>query len=212
MQLHGFAAGPYQTNTFVVVNDGKAGVVDPGMHAARHVIALLEETGAELSEIVCTHGHIDHVREAGDLAKRFGVPVYLHPADHFMLQEDGILPQSRVLFDVKKMVPIGDLRPLADAGTVTLAGIGFRTVHAPGHSPGSTLLVHEDLCFTGDVLFKGSIGRTDFDSSSPTDMDATLRGPVWDLADTLQLFPGHGDATTMRAERQTNPFLRMLGR
>lgn len=212
MQLHGFVAGPYQTNTFVLVNDGKAGVIDPGMHAARQVIALLEETGAELSEIVCTHGHIDHIREAGDLAKRYGVPVHLHPADQFMLHEEGILPQSRVLFEVKKMVPVEDLRDLNDGDTVTLAGVELRVVHAPGHSPGSVLLVHEDFCFTGDVLFKGSIGRTDFDSSSPADMDATLRGPVWDLPDNLQLFPGHGDVTTMRAERQTNPFLRMLGR
>ncbi|MDO5511821.1 MBL fold metallo-hydrolase [Corynebacterium sp.] len=212
MQLHGFAAGPYQTNTFVIINEGKAGVVDPGMHASKQVIALLEDTGAELSEIVCTHGHIDHTREAGDLAKRFDVPVHLHPADEFMLQPEGIMPQSRVLFDVENLVPIADLRPLADAGTVSLAGVEFRTVHAPGHSPGSVLLVHDEICFTGDVLFKGAIGRTDFPTSSPEDMDASLRGPVWELADTLQLFPGHGPATTMRAERQTNPFLLQLGR
>jgi len=211
MQLHGFAAGPYQTNTYVLINDGRAGVIDPGMHAAKQVIALLEETGAQLSEIICTHGHIDHVREAGDLAKRYGVPVYLHPEDQFMLQPEGVMPQSRILFDVASMVPIADLRPLNDSDTVTLAGITLRVEHAPGHSPGSCLLIHEDFCFTGDVLFKGSIGRTDFPTSSPEDMDATLRGPVWALPDTLQLFPGHGPATTMRAERQTNPFLLQLG-
>ena len=208
MQLHGFAAGPYQTNTFVLVNDGKASVVDPAC-AAKQVIALLERPG-QLSEIVCPRPHRPHPR-GRDLARRFGVPVFLHPADEFMLSPEGIMPQSRVLFDVEKMVPIDDLRPLTDGGTVSLAGVEFRTVHAPGHSPGSTLLVHEDFCFTGDVLFKGSIGRTDFPTSSPADMDASLRGPVWELADTLQLFPGHGPATTMRAERQTNPFLLQLG-
>lgn len=210
MQLHGFAAGPYNTNTYILIKDGRAGVVDPGMHSAKQVIATLEETGAELSEIVLTHGHIDHTREAGDLAKRFGVPVYIHEADAFMLSgRDGVLPQSQVLFDVATMVPIDDLRPLTES--VSLAGVEFRVAHAPGHSPGSCLLIHDDFCFTGDVLFQGSIGRTDFPTSSPEDMDATLRGPVWALPDTLQLFPGHGGATTMRAERQTNPFLLQLG-
>lgn len=211
MQLHGFAVGPYQTNTYVLINEGQAGVVDPGMHSAKQVNAILEDTGAVLSEIICTHGHIDHVREAGDLARRHTVPVYLHPADEFMLRPEGVMPQSRVLFEVDKMVPIADLRPLRDGGAVTLAGIDLRVDAAPGHSPGSVLLVHPEFCFTGDVLFRGSIGRTDFPTSSPEDMDSTLRGPVWALSDALQLFPGHGPATTMRAERQTNPFLLQLG-
>ncbi|QGU04731.1 MBL fold metallo-hydrolase [Corynebacterium comes] len=212
MQLHGFAAGPYNTNTYVLANEGEAFVVDPGMHAHKQVEKALEETGADLVAIVLTHGHVDHTRDAGTLARQYNVPVYIHPEDAFMLAgKDGVSQQSQVLFDAANMTPVSDLRDLKDGQDLLLAGVAMQVRHAPGHSPGSCLLVHEQFCFSGDVLFQGSIGRTDFAGSDPALMDATLRGPVWDLDDSLQLFPGHGASTSMRAERATNPFLLQLG-
>ncbi len=124
---------------------------------------------------------------------------------------DGISQRSQVLFDAAHMTPVRDLRDLHDGQDLTLAGVELKVRHAPGHSPGSCLLVHEQFAFTGDVIFQGSIGRTDFAGSDPAQMDATLRGPVWELDDSLQLFPGHGAGTSMRAERATNPFLLQLG-
>ncbi|AJK68984.1 MBL fold metallo-hydrolase [Corynebacterium marinum] len=212
MQLHGFAAGPYNTNTYVLAHEGEAFVVDPGMHSHRQVEKALAETSASLVAVVLTHGHIDHTRDAGSLAAQYDVPVHIHPEDAFMLAGgDGISQRSQVLFDAAHMTPVRDLRDLHDGQDLTLAGVELKVRHAPGHSPGSCLLVHEQFAFTGDVIFQGSIGRTDFAGSDPAQMDATLRGPVWELDDSLQLFPGHGAGTSMRAERATNPFLLQLG-
>jgi len=211
MQLYGFAAGPYQTNCYLLAGDGSAVVIDPGMHTHDRVVDLLEEHGLELEAVVLTHGHIDHTRDAGQLARRFSVPVYIHPADAFMLEGgEGVSPQSQILFDAANMTPVSDLRSLQDGQRVTLAGVDTLVRHAPGHSPGSVLLIADEFAFTGDVLFQGSIGRTDLPHSDPAAMDASLRGPVWELADALQLLPGHGGVTSMRAERSGNPFLRNL--
>lgn len=212
MNLFGFAAGPYQTNCYLLAHAGAAVVIDPGMHSHDRVISLLEEHELTLESIVLTHGHIDHTRDAGQLARRFSVPVFIHPGDAFMLKSgEGVSEQSQVLFEATNMTPIGDLRELVDGQALRIAGIDTQVLHAPGHSPGSVLVVAEEFAFTGDVLFQGSIGRTDLMGSDPAAMDASLRGPVWGMADSLQLLPGHGAVTSMRAERTSNPFLQGLG-
>ncbi len=212
MQLMGFAAGPYKTNCYLLANQGRAVVVDPGMHAHDRVVAMLEEQDLTLEAVVLTHGHIDHTRDAGQLARRYAVPVHIHADDAFMLAAgEGVSAESQVLFDAANMTPVDDRRDLVDGETLRLAGVEFRLMHAPGHSPGCVILVAEDFAFTGDVLFRGSIGRTDLANSDPAAMETSLRGPVWQLDDSLQLLPGHGPTTTMRNERTTNPFLLRLG-
>ena len=212
MQLMGFVAGPYKTNCYLLANEGRAIVVDPGMHAHDRVVEALTGHNLTLEAVVLTHGHIDHTRDAGQLARRYSVPVYIHADDAFMLVAgEGVSRESQVLFDAANMTPVDDRRDLPDGQTLTLAGVEFRLLHAPGHSPGCVILVADGFAFTGDVLFRGSVGRTDLANSDPAAMDATLRGPVWGLDDSLQLLPGHGPTTTMRAERTTNPFLVQLG-
>lgn len=212
MKLSGFAAGPYKTNTYLLENDGTVAVVDPGMHTHDRIVAHLSENSLTLEAIILTHGHLDHTRDAGDLARRFDVPVYIHPEDAFMLEAGkGGSPQTRAMFDADKMTPVDDVRDLVAGETATFVDHDFEVLHAPGHSPGSVLLVTEEFAIVGDVVFRGSIGRTDLAFSDPAAMDATLRGPVWGLADTLALLPGHGPTTTMRAERVSNPFLTSLG-
>lgn len=203
MRLSGFAAGPYKTNTYVLISDSSCVVVDPGMHSHDRVMAL----GLAVEAVVLTHGHIDHTRDAGD----FGVPVWIHEADAFMLDAGrGVPEQSRALFDAENMTRIDGLRPLIDGAQLSFFGETFTVRHAPGHSPGSCLLVHEEFALTGDVLFRGSIGRTDLPFSDPAAMDASLRGPVRELPDSLAILPGHGPTSTMRAERSSNPFLAAL--
>ena len=204
LRIQGFAAGPYGTNCYVCIDEEtrRGFVVDPGMGAAPVVRKMLEENNSELEAVVLTHGHIDHIRDAAEL----GAPVYIHPADEFMLSE-GIPEQSRLLFDAHTLPLPDTIHHLEDGEAITVAGETFYVRHAPGHSPGSVLVVGEELAFSGDVVFRGSVGRTDLDYSDEGDMVASLRGCVWELDDALTLLPGHGPVTTMAHERATNPFI-----
>lgn len=205
MRITGFAAGPFQTNCYVVANGDRAMVIDPGLGAHDVVARLADEKSFTVEAVVLTHGHIDHIRDAA----AFGVETFVHPADAFMLlRGDGVSEQARELHDASGMQPIDNPTPLADGQVLTVAGLQLRVVHAPGHSPGCVMLVGDGVVFSGDVLFRGSIGRTDLPDSDPAQMHESLRGPVWELADELQVLPGHGAATTVAHERATNPFLR----
>ncbi len=208
MEIFGFAAGPYKTNCFVMVDNNKATVIDPGMHAAERLINHFTENGIELEQILLTHGHIDHTRDAGTLAARYNVPVYIHQADAFMLTNgDGVSAESLILFDAENMTPISDLRFYDEEDKIFVGKEEFVVKYAPGHSPGCVMIVGEEFVFTGDVLFKGSIGRTDLANSSHGDMMKTLHKQVMGLSDDLQVLPGHGPMTTVRAEKRANPFL-----
>ncbi|MCG7292688.1 MBL fold metallo-hydrolase [Corynebacterium afermentans] len=205
MRIAGFAAGPFQTNCYVVAHGDRAFVIDPGLGAHEAVSQLVEEQGLTVEAVVLTHGHIDHIRDAAE----FGVETFIHPADAFMLlRGEGVSEQARQLYDASAMPPIDNPTPLEDGQALQVAGVELRVVHAPGHSPGCVMLVADDVVFSGDVLFRGSIGRTDLPDSDPEQMRESLRGPVWDLADELQVLPGHGPATTVAQERATNPYLR----
>lgn len=213
MQLSGFAAGPYQTNTYVLSSETHAAVVDPGMHSAARVVDFLNDKNLTLEAVILTHGHLDHTRDAGELSRRYQVPVWIHPDDEFMLDKgQGLMGQSKMLFDAENMEDIDDLRHFTDGERVTFVGHDLVVRHAPGHSPGSVLLVGEKFAIVGDVVFRGSIGRTDLPYADPQVMDRTLRGPVAALDDSLRLLPGHGPTTTMRAERVSNPYVQHLGR
>lgn len=214
MQVAGFTAGPFGTNTYVVTASGEnpeAFVVDPGKDSHAQVQKLIDDAGAHLTAVVLTHGHIDHTRDCAE----FGVPVYIHPDDEVMLDPKWGAPGDfGRIFEVDSMKQPDDLRHLKAGETMTFAGMDFRIVHAPGHSPGSSLLIaaDEEVVFAGDVLFAGSIGRTDLPLGDPAAMDRTLAGPVWDLDDALTVLPGHGPATTVAQERATNPYLSAAGR
>ena len=205
MRIAGFAAGPFQTNCYVVSNGDRAFVIDPGLGAHEAVSQLVQEQGLTVEAVVLTHGHIDHIRDAA----AFGLETFIHPADAFMLlRGEGVSEQARQLYDASAMPPIDNPTHIEDGQTLAVAGVELRVVHAPGHSPGCVMLVADEVVFSGDVLFRGSIGRTDLPDSDPAQMQESLRGPVWDLDDELQVLPGHGPATTVAQERATNPYLR----
>ena len=133
MQILGFGAGPYKTNTYIVEHDNRAFVVDPGMHAMNRVIELSQEHGFDIEAIVLSHGHLDHTREAGNLAKRLNIPVYIHPEDEFMLDDGtGATPQTLLLFDATSMTPIDDIRHLHQGETLKLLRTGIRCASLPG--------------------------------------------------------------------------------
>ncbi|MEH0146227.1 MBL fold metallo-hydrolase [Corynebacterium sp. Q4381] len=211
MNIAGFVVGPYQTNCYVVINDQtrEGFAVDPGLGAGEHVRRQFEEQGATLTAVVCTHGHLDHVRDAAGL----GVDVYMHPDDAFMLAGETSVPSAgRAAFNASRMETPARVIDIVDGEALQLAGMELSVRHAPGHSPGCVLLVGKELVFSGDVLFNGSVGRTDLEFSDPDAMAQSLRGPVWELDDALTVLPGHGPATTIGAERASNPYLRAANR
>lgn len=176
-----------------------------------------------LDAVFLTHGHFDHTRCAGDLAREFDIPVYIHAADELWLGDMSALPQQmQALFDVANMVPIADLRTIGSAeartadnvrdepSTIELLGREFFVLHAPGHSPGCVMLGSDNILFSGDVLFRGAVGRTDLPFSDPQAMNTSLREVVLNLPDDLHVLPGHGPTTTMKHEKSTNPFLAQL--
>lgn len=221
MFISSFAAGPFQANTYVVAGPGASGcvVIDPGIQSSEIVARVLSESNLTLEGVLLTHGHIDHVAEAAGIADAAGVPAWLHAADRELLTDAGPgLAPLVAQFGIDLREP-ADLRLLHGGETVTVAGLSFDVVHAPGHRPGCVLFRlalppdeadpgrPAEAIFAGDVLFAGSIGRTDLPGGDPRAMMATLRDVVLALPDDALVLPGHGDATIMGAEKASNPYL-----
>lgn len=214
-----FAVGPWQANTYLVgaAQSGRCVVIDPGVMAFEHVVRLVEEQRKTVDAVLLTHGHIDHVANAAQVADHFGVPAWIHAADRELLTDPG--PGLRQIlsapeFGIELKEP-ADLRLLSGGETISVAGLDFEVIHAPGHRPGCVMFqvplsghdTLESVVFTGDVVFAGSIGRTDLPGGDPDVMYDTLGDVVLALPDTAALLSGHGEQTTMAAERATNPYL-----
>ncbi|HEY5596160.1 MAG TPA: MBL fold metallo-hydrolase [Candidatus Bipolaricaulota bacterium] len=191
MQVETLTLTPYQSNCYLVGDGQRWVVIDPGAAEPSLTAALAQRT---LSAVVCTHAHPDHVGGVPTLVERGTVPLYLHPAGYSLLQ--------RFAPGVEAFVP------LADEQVLTLGGLSFRVLHVPGHSPDQVVLIAESerVIFVGDLVFAGSIGRTDFPLSDPQAMERSLRR-LAGLPGDYTLYPGHGPTTTLERERQTNPFL-----
>ncbi|WP_203566407.1 MBL fold metallo-hydrolase [Aestuariimicrobium ganziense] len=228
MLIASFPAGPWQANCYVVSpreeqSDAAEGsapcvVVDPGMDAVDDLEQLLARESLVPQAVLLTHGHIDHVAGAAQFADAHGLPVHLHPADEHLLSDPaaGLSPESRVLveqyFGAARLTPPADLHGLADGQRLSVAGLEFDLLHAPGHTAGCTLLrladtPHGPVVFSGDVVFAGSIGRLDLPGGDPAAMTRTLREVVLTLDDATHLLPGHGGLTQVGHERRTNPYL-----
>ena len=204
--------GPFQANTYAVIDNGHATVIDPGMGAAQVLTEFFAKQKLILDSVVLTHGHIDHVRDAAALANPAGVPVYLHPDDWFMMDDPaaGVSPEAARAYHAEDMEKVDDLRELTEDSGAIIAGHQFEVRHCPGHSPGCVVLVSEEVksVFTGDVLFRGSMGRVDLPGSSPAAMRDSLHNKVRTLPEDYTCFPGHGPGTTIAAELENNPYLR----
>jgi glyoxylase-like metal-dependent hydrolase (beta-lactamase superfamily II) len=225
--------GAWATNCIILGDrsTGQAVVVDPGQHGAQAVPVLLERVGLRAAAILLTHAHLDHLWAAPELARALDVPVHLHPDDTWLWDrpEQAFGAQGAQLvagfgftdWDVDGV----ELRPLADGQRLELAGITFDVHHTPGHTPGHVVFVTEDLVgapvrlderalaatgsvlLSGDLLFAGSIGRTDLAGGDPAAMSRSLAACMARCTDATLVIPGHGNATTIGEERASNPFL-----
>ncbi|HMM47828.1 MAG TPA: MBL fold metallo-hydrolase [Thiobacillaceae bacterium] len=198
---------PYQQNCSLVWDaEGRAALIDPGGEADR-LLAEIARRKLELQCILLTHGHLDHVGGAAGVRDALGVPV-IGPQreDAFWLDS---LPQQAELFGFPPTAALTPDRWLADGDRVEVGALRFEVLHCPGHTPGHVVF-HEAasrIAFVGDVLFKGSIGRTDFPRGDHVALLEAIRGKLFPLGDDVRFVPGHGAMSTFGRERRDNPFV-----
>jgi len=198
---------PFQQNCMLIW-DGETmvgAVVDPGGDLET-VQAAIGEIGLKPEKILITHGHIDHAGGAKALKAALGVPIEgPHPADRFLL--DGLAKQGEAYGIPAE--PVTPDRWLQEGDTVSVAGHTFEVLHCPGHSPGSVVLVNRahKLILMGDVLFRGSVGRTDFPYGDHAALIGAIKTKLLPLGDDYAFIPGHGPTSTIGAERRSNPFI-----
>jgi len=205
MYLDSFSDNSFETNCWLIGADGTDGavVVDPGFSPAR-IRALLDAAGKRPEAVLATHGHFDHIGAAAELCGD-ELPFYIHEADAMALTD----PEAWGAGFATPTVPVKDVRTVTQGEVLTFAGFSIEVVHTPGHTPGSACFLTDGWVLSGDLVFAGSIGRSDFPNSSPPDMERSLRRFL-ELPDPLDVLPGHGPRTTVGRERSSNRFLAEL--
>lgn len=229
MFIAGFPAGPWGTNCYVVATGPgtECVVVDPGKDAAQGVAQVVREHRLKPVSVLVTHGHVDHMWCVAPVAGTYDATAWIHPADRHLLAD----PMAGMSRETTQMLLGGDyswaepddVRELADLAELELAGLRFVVDHTPGHTEGSVTfrtpysstgagqaLDVSELMFSGDLLFAGSIGRTDLPGGDHAKMLRSLADKVLPLADDVVVLPGHGEQTSIGRERATNPYLQDL--
>jgi len=199
---------PFQQNCSLLWCDQtqKAAVVDPGGDLPR-ILAEVERLGLALEQIWLTHAHIDHAGGTGELARQKGLPIVgPHPGDQFWI--DGLAHQAR-MFGFAPAEPFVPTRWLHDGDTVQIGHSSLQVRHCPGHTPGHVVFYSAEAkrAFVGDVLFAGSIGRTDFPQGDHDTLIASIRERLWPMGDDTVFIPGHGPESSFGRERRSNPYV-----
>jgi hydroxyacylglutathione hydrolase len=223
----GFPAAAFATNCYLVAAapGEECIVVDPGIGVVDRLADVLAEHALRPAAVLLTHGHLDHVYSVTPVCGAHGVAASVHADDRYRLRDPASLlgPELRAMFEQQFKAPWkepDDVVELTDRQRLTIANLEIEVVHAPGHTEGSVMFALPGApevsgggeltatVLSGDVLFAGSIGRTDLAGGSDAAMTRSLREKVWPLADGTLVLPGHGPATTIAQERARNPFLR----
>ncbi|WP_374480538.1 MBL fold metallo-hydrolase [Zoogloea sp.] len=199
---------PFEQNCSLLWCDvsRKAAVVDPGGDVDR-IAAAIDQLGLTVEKILLTHGHIDHAGGTAELARRLAVPVEgPEKEERFWIDA---LPQQSKMFGFPQVETFTPDRWLADGDTVTVGQETLDVLHCPGHTPGHVVFFSSSarLAVVGDVLFAGSIGRTDFPRGSHADLVQSIRGKLWPLGNDVSFIPGHGPMSTFGEERDSNPYV-----
>jgi glyoxylase-like metal-dependent hydrolase (beta-lactamase superfamily II) len=211
----GFPAGAFAANCYIVAPapGEECVIIDPGQDAERGIEELLARYRLKPVAVLLTHGHIDHVWSVGPVCGAKGIPAWIHPADRGLLADPAsglALNMGQELFGGITFTEPDDVRELTDGATLELAGVELTVAHVPGHTQGSVTFRGGaddlDALFSGDLLFAGSIGRTDLPGGDHAAMLKSLARTLT-LPDEAVVLPGHGPQTTIGAERRTNPFL-----
>lgn len=219
MQIIGFPAGMFQTNCYIVSDDaGDCVIVDPGQDAGEQVRKQVSEAGLRPLAVLLTHGHLDHIWNAQQVADHYRVPAYIHPEDRGMLAD----PASALSLDLAAMLKgqtftePAEVIEVFDGDSLTFGSMTFEVDHVPGHSLGSvsfrvTVSTEEgprDVVLGGDVLFQDGVGRSDLPGGDAEVLLQSISKKFLVLDDAAVVLPGHGPSTTIGRERRANPFLR----
>ena len=217
MLIAGFPAGSFAANCYLVADAPGSDclIIDPGQDAVPGISEIVERYGLRPVAVLATHGHIDHIWSVAPVCGARGIPAYIHPADRALLSDPArglSLTGSQTLFGGLTFTEPDDVRELTDGMSLELAGITLVVDHAPGHTPGSVTFrlpgaADPETLFTGDLLFAGSIGRTDLPGGDYETILASLTRVCLPLPDDTVVLAGHGPQTTIGAERAHNPFL-----
>lgn len=193
----------FASNCYILAQDkgGDALVIDPGGEF-RRIKQTLSMDELKVKYIVNTHNHIDHIGASGRLAEDTGAPVFMHEID--IKSQDSAFKVFGIRLD-KPFFP-KDPQPLVEGNIIELEKMKFKVLHTPGHTKGHICLLYEDKVFSGDLIFAGSIGRTDFPGGSYEELINSVKTKIFTLPDNTIIFPGHGPATTVGEEKRSNPF------
>ena len=213
MLVAGFPAQMYATNCWVLaIGEGsECIVIDPGMPDVSVELAeLLKKHRLKPVATLITHGHLDHTFSVVPVCDGYGIPAYIHSEDRNLLSDPSaaITAEFRTMLAGMSFSEPKEVKELKSGQEFELVGLKIKAIHSPGHTRGSLMfLVDEETLLSGDVLFAGSIGRTDLPTGSNTDMQKTLNTKVLTLSDEIKVLPGHGPKTRIGFERKNNPYL-----
>jgi hydroxyacylglutathione hydrolase len=199
---------PFQQNCSLIWDETtqRGAVIDPGGEIDR-ILEAAKELGIELEKILVTHAHVDHAAGVADLVERCGLPVEgPHRDDQFLIDR---LPQQAEIYGFPPARPFVPDRWLEQGDRVPVGGLELEVIHCPGHTPGHIVFFQREarIAFVGDVLFQGSIGRTDFPRSDHAALLRSIRERLWPLGDDVAFVSGHGPMSTFGQERRSNPFV-----
>jgi glyoxylase-like metal-dependent hydrolase (beta-lactamase superfamily II) len=200
--------GPLQCNCSIVAdtNAGEAVVIDPGDEAER-IVSALEKTGCRALALLHTHGHFDHIGATAGVKRATGAAIRIHPGDRWLYDS---LPEQASFFGLSAEPPLPPDAGLSDGETIAVGRLRLHVLHTPGHTPGSTCFRLEGetpVLFSGDTLFRRSIGRTDFRGGDTKAILSSIREKLFTLPPDLKVVCGHGPDTTVAEERRENPFV-----
>lgn len=220
MLIKGFPAGSWATNAYVVAaGPGEpAIIIDPGQDSIEGITEIVRENRLKPAAVILTHGHIDHIWSVAPVSAEFSIPALIHVDDRYRLADPAgssfAAAREQLLAMTKgelELTEPSDIQIIEQNTSLHIAGIDWEFIHAPGHTEGSMVIRSdnndEPIVFTGDVLFAGSIGRTDLPGGSLALMQLSLENVILPMSDHTVVYPGHGSDTTIGAERASNPFL-----
>jgi len=216
MLVRSFPAPMFATNCWIIApsEGSECIIVDPGMpDISRDIEMIIEEHKLKPVAALMTHGHLDHTFSITPLADGYDIPAYIHSEDRrFIADPAGIHGEQFIAqLEAITFVEPKKVNELKNGATLELLGMKITAIHAPGHTRGSLMFtINDEILISGDVLFSGSIGRTDLPTGSAKEMITTLKTKVLTLSDDLRVLTGHGPETTIKFERKNNPYLKEL--